>query len=1672
MSSTCQTGIKNAVSKYVADKPYLKFNGTDFIQISSSPSEKVNPNNYFGVATSVASTLNKAINSNISIGRVFYPQNASNVVGVSISPTEKQLSLLNANDQKEYTEALNALNEEIPLEDRLDIENNTTFGVDEQGDSSIQYQDRSVPSSKASVHTTIKVKEVIKKMGVEIQDLADYAKRANLDVTSINGIADIVEGIIAIAAGKENYTLTEEMVHIATSILEQNNPKVVTELLSKIDRFKIYKDTYNTYKNVYTLSNGKPDIRAIKKEAVDKLIAEVIINNNEGSTQYPELLEERNRTLIEQWWEAILDAIRSMYRSSNINIFEDVANTILEGDVGNVSDIINSEDGIFYQIKNEDVDNFYNTIVDRDKRLELIPEIGGKKRHYLFDGKEVAKSITEKIKENQNMPERSDVQKIVDDQKKDWGSEGHAYLETFITESLLDENGYAKTTPTDIKISSRLLPEIKEQIEAFAKELINSYKPGTRFIIEKKVVNEKAKGLLASTVDFIAIEPDDKTGIKVDVLDWKFTNINKDFDDDIPWYKQKEWKSQMGEYTNILYNYGLKSTQLRKTRMIPFLANYSYATPKDSKTKLILNSLEIGKLDSSVETNLYLLPVPLDTELTTNTQVDALLKSLRTHYEKLYRIPTSPENKSGKDLQLNELSKAIRQLHLRMDFTPLSAVGKTFLNNAAKVLKEFENIDYSTLSKEDIQKKLGDLLEYQNSALKFATLDEVFLSNFPTKDLLPEDRKTLKELEHISSATERMVPKIVAIQKAFVIQEALKENLVTEETKENILSPEVEIGGFARTFLEGSKLGSKIIKLASNLIMRTRNVTNIKISNLIDEFGPKLLALEKEAISKGKSAFDMIGEVKGGKLKLIRKIDSEFWKEISIAKQEENKKFFLNNMDVEKYNKLAEEFIAKETKTINETIFSTEEDENIEQKNYRLKKLKDSLDINSKTFNGYKGYQFGRLFKESLKEEEHYSTEYKNMAKSKAALDMWNFFTALNQKAYDMGYLGKEGISFFPLMEATLLEKIANTNDILSEGQDFFRDLYTMRVNDTLNYSKIDPETNQIRKEIPKYFVRTDKEIHQLSRDLNKIGTLWIKALMDYENSKNIEHTLLTMESVERAKGHLLTDENGTIIFERGIPKVDERSNKNADILETIIDDAVYGLTENASSMGNLTITSLAEKFNKDEDSKEKAKLSIKKALNNSNILVRALAVGLKPLIAIANYFGVNFHAFINSGNMYTFSEYQKNNLKMTTGINLSTIERALLDTIVPLNDELTLEKRRELAKEQGYIKYLSTWNFNDIMMSTNSIPERILGLANALSFIDNSMVVNGKIVNIRQYVRRQDALKKKGLPQEERKALENSYEQRVKELKESSSLTKIAKIENDKLVIPNVSDEELGRYRTKIVEYGRLLSGQMNRDNKSDFTRDSILKSFMMFKTWIPKQISARTLDIQKNLELDEWEYGRARVFIKVWAHLGLKNILNMRDIIYGTDKGLKIMDEILQQKREEYYLKTGQQLDITEEEFYELIRKELSNQMKELGLLVGLMGLFIAAKAAEPPEDASDLERNRYNWFLKGTNKISDELRFYYNPLSFESITRGSIMPAIGLLTKAETLIEHVSKEGYGNISEDDKLMDAAHPTKYFFNIIPGAAQFQNEILPYLDPELAKELGIRVSSQSRVGM
>ena len=261
------------------------------------------------------------------------------------------------------------------------------------------------PATKASSGILNKVKEVIKKMGVDVQPLTDYARQnPAIDESSVNAVADLTAGVIAIAEGKEDVALTEEMVHIATAIIEQKNPQLVTEMISKIGRFKIYKDTLEAYKDLpaYQLENGKPNIRKIKKEALDKMITSIIL----GDTS----LEEADQSIFRRMWDMITDWFRGQYKKANIDIFSTTAETVIGGEFeGSIVDLDSKE--IYYQVtdkqkefqrKVEDTRASLRKIETNEKADPLLLDEEKATSYYelLVDGKyeRITKRVTDRVK--------------------------------------------------------------------------------------------------------------------------------------------------------------------------------------------------------------------------------------------------------------------------------------------------------------------------------------------------------------------------------------------------------------------------------------------------------------------------------------------------------------------------------------------------------------------------------------------------------------------------------------------------------------------------------------------------------------------------------------------------------------------------------------------------------------------------------------------------------------------------------------------------------------------------------------------------------------------------------------------------------------------------------------------------------------------------------------------------------------------------------------------------------------------------------------------------------------------------------------------------------------------------------------------------------------------------
>lgn len=1197
---------------------------------------------------------------------------------------------------------------------------------------------------------------------------------------------------------------------------------------------------------------------------------------------------------------------------------------------------------------------------------------------------------------------------------------------------------------------------------------------GTKFRTEQMLYNEKAKDVgkdkfgRASTLDLLVALPNGD----IKIYDWKaMGSFQKDKFDQVQSKKQQH-ALQLGDYKNSLKEaYGAKGNIEAFT--IPIAAEYKTdVNPVTLEKTPYLTSIQFGKINIKDEERTYLLPVVPEDQSTGNPEIDKLVRALKAKYTRIYKKPAGEGYLDDKIETLNQLSAAIRHLQITQNFAPLALEAKNFEENVEKLSQKYKDTDFATLDKEQLNGSLNELLDAENNANYYSDLDEIFISQYGTSALTEKQEKILINLRQASSKAKESKKEILSILNKIAL------TIAEQGGVSNFLSAEKEVKGIINSIIERSSIPNRSMKLFTKILTEARSNDKIVINRDINSFGEIYQQAQKLAKTRNKDLFSLIANTKDHTL--IPKTDPEFWKNISQAKKDQDKAFFLKNIDLEEYKRVALLQIEKENKKIDERTYSTDDVENNRLKIVAKRRVKQSLDLVNKDFDGWYDPKFRYVFNQAIKEEDHYSEEFKELLKpeNKPLLDMWNLIFDLNTQAKDVGYLKREQSKLFiPFVLATTLQRLSNSNNKLKTFWESTKDQFTVLSDEQQSYGKVDEETGEQNKNIPTYFTFPNKDVKDYSQDLLRVVPLYIEALQTFRTSKELEDTFLMLHKVEENKGHLEVDKRGRVLFEGNMPRVFEGNKKNADLFQKAIENAIYGINEDTDTALDL----LVDKFSKnaDEETKEKRKLSVKKAIQQSNILTQQLAVGLKASIAIPNYVGAHLQSSVNAGRYYKYGEYATNHNRIIASAFTSkegNIKKALIDLLVPLNDDVVEHKRRQLAKNQSTLKWLSTWSFNDMMMSTNRWGDIAHELTNALTWMDNTIVVDGTLQNIRQYLRSTPEFLNKYKTAETGgisvKEVDKLLETRVKELKEKA-ITKIAKFnESGYITIPGIDPikSNFGEYRNKIVEYGRYITGQMSHDNKMAYRSNIIAKSFMMFKNWIPKQLALRVIDIHKNDLIGEWEYGRTRLFFKTWAHLGLWNIRKMRHILSADVEGIQIMRDVLEKKKEDYFKKTGQELEITEEEFFDMMRQELRSSAKEWKALASLMAMVFAAKAAAPPDDEEDKSiKNQYRTFAKWINKSGDEIFFYWNPLSAESITRGTILPSLGILTKVEKFITQTVRQWSGVVSGDEKKQQKAHPFKYLLDLIPIASQFENELLPLIDPEAAQDLGIKLTSQSR---
>lgn len=1545
------------------------------------------------------------------------------------------------------------------------------------------YKQEGLESSEATPQTLAKFKEFAERLGLKGKYLNNMV--INGEKINAQGVADIAKGLYYVLNGKQSVAEPEEIMHFAVEALEESDPKLFNQMLSKIGNYNIYRKTFQDYSEdiAYLNEDGTSNIRKIKKEAIAKLLVETVIKQNEGFTEKPELLSQ---TL--SWWDQIKQWFQGLIKKAQFNPFEVAASKLdtLTPTKG---------EGVYYQKgtdKQEEIGNKLISVADTitkvykentDKLLSAEEEANN---WYEIDGKEVPNRVTDRVhrwyenipffRNKKFTPEEKELNNI----KKEFGISGHNGFES-IANRYYDKQGNRLATvlpkPQVSPVEDDSNFKVYEKLENYFLELVKQHPDAKVFsevmIYDPKYNTKKGKGE-AGTIDLLIIDPDGKANI----YDWKFMGDNPN-QTDVASYKQGAYDVQLSRYKDILKeNYGI--TKFGKTRAIPIMM-----TLKQKKDEITFAGIGIGSADPKQIETVKLLPVPTLAERTDSLEVNRILDKLSALYQKVQGEKVKPEERANKRERLAVLKDAIRKIQTQENLTPLLDSMRlhihTFKDTFDTYNNKYKNQDlskYSTKEKSDFAEDLNELRDLVN-----------FYSNLSVelKDIFWDDDNLFAEIVALENQIRSYEHKFFSIESKESIYNKFGEQLGKANNVMDLLRPEKILKGLGKLFTSLEDLPNK----ALNLLVNLYNEAKQKAVDSTTEYNEKLYeTIKKINTNHQGNAFTKL--IKSDKHELIDEFDSKFFQELKKAKEEKRaKQFVKGNVDLAGYKKEAAIYIKEQEDKIDAepAVFADTKAEE-KRKEDRKEFIRNKYDANSEEIGD------NHIIKKYIDSKWH-SKEFKelNLKGNEDLLEFYHKILEINHIAYDAGYIEYQQIrTFLPFMASSLKDRFTLSKDsILGLPFNFFDSLSRT---DQAAFGYINPVSGTKNYTLPKYFTsditrKTDKEgnvtydISLVSKQLGQSMLLYTQAIFKYKAMSEIESQIKLIQNIEGLKKHIETNNFNDPIFDKETGEVNvlPGNKDNEQLFDKFTQYLIYGnkypLSTDADTGVNKVLNIVKRKMNTTLGThlnENTTPSSLIKTIDAINRGFQIKTLGGNIFSGLVNWFGGNMQALSQAGEYYPVKDFIKAEGKLKRlldegywGDKEKDVFMQLLAEFKPLSEGSTYDLFKK-ANTSGTGKF----SFSDTMMTFMRRPEILMQAATFEAVMYNTMVEDGKLVNITDFVKNKYGDRYQSA--EKLKVSKEQMDAEITKLKEERSLIKVAKVDDGKLVIEGLENfkDEVRKYSILTQRIYRKLTGNVADTAVNMAKLDIYTSSMMVFKNWIPKLAYTRFQSLQKvndPIREDNYEIGRVRLLAATLFDKQIGSIRAIISILKGTEAGLVALDKLYEKYAANYEKSTGQKFTMNENDFKDMIVKNLQNQIRELQILTGIMGSMFALGFMAPPDD-DKTSKAGIALLTRTLDKFKSELSFFYNPMEVEQMLSGGMFPALGLFSDIDKVLTQAQREFTGYDFRDpykdaETVREEAHPIKFTLKLVPGASAWLTW-LTVISPELSKELDIKTPNKN----
>lgn len=1322
-------------------------------------------------------------------------------------------------------------------------------------------------------------------------------------------------------------------------------------------------------------------------------------------------------------------------------------------------------------------------------------EKGEETNWYEINGKKVLNRVTDLAKKFYEIVFRdkkiteTEFSKTLNEEKRKFGVMGHKMFEE-AKASLTDDQGYLLSTEKDDGAFTASLSENQREVYKVIKDYLRDKmndvaqkNPGVRFFSEKIVYSPNTRpGGEAGTIDFLYITKEGKVGI----LDWKFININEQHSQDVPWYKRKAWKIQLDEYRKILEkSYGVNSNNIIEASAIPILMKVE--TPNsivDGKRIINIGNIQIGNVNTKLETRGYLIPVSLDYISTGYKNIDKLIERLNGLYDKISnREVKTDEEATQKIEQLTELFRGIRDLQMKLSFKSILTFAETnkkdiesFITNLKELIGN-ENESLDEAKKSEISKAIDEAKEELKTFEDIDLYIDELLNE--KEELSDEDKEIVEMVKTVTYDVRKNEKKLEEVEKEF-----LQKIIAEPHGIDRLFNVERVVTGLRRWFGDTSGIPIKTLSIIYKLRNKAKNNTDFEVT----EENKKLESIKEEyvkwATSKGLSIKNMFDGIikKKDKNELIDEFNPDFYKRLREAIENKDREWIYKNVDIDALKEYLDKKLEAELQRIENRNYSGTEEEIAQYKDSLIEKAYKMYDLEN--MNSYAEFIYDNVkkFPDRNKWE---SNEYKFLKQNPAAFKFYKYIVDRNNYYEEIGYISaKEARVFLPYVRKSLTEKLIFGGDV-KLGEQFLNSIAIDET--TFGYGSIDPITKEPINTLPKYFVSAIENQSDISTDLFKTIALYNEMAIRYKYLSDIEGQVLHLLRTEKTKKVMQTTLFGNVKRDPYTGEVREISDDaNFKLVQAHVNAIMYDrkVTEDKDiKLG--TIGKAFSKINKmfgydifPTDLEGKS-ISLNRTIDANNRFFQQKILGLNVLSSISNLLGGSFQSIIAAGKYFSKTQFIAAEFRLTAS-KLNREDGKYIMGMIKYFMPLTESENRRLIKELSLSK-LSQENIQDFLMSLMRNSDNFVQTSIFLAMLDNLIVKDGTIQNAREYLRKTDRDYNRrydeNVSEEERKQIEKQFEEKLKNLIEQNHIKKFVRIEGDSIKIDGVdrNSDSIKNIRNIVQNLSKDALGNATEDQTRLINLSIYGKSFMIFKNWIPRLVDVRFGELHYNNAFDAYEWGRFRTFIRFLAQDVKESgliLLKSLALMDGTasNKSIDAITKLYYKKMEEYEAATGEKLNMTREEFIDMVRQNIRSQMRDFLFYIGLMSAWLLASTSGGSGDDKDKRaKNRHKFLVRALDKISDEVGFFYNPLSFQNIVNGSPFPALGNISDGLRLMEHTLYQTMGVVLGDEKLQKKAHPLKYLGKTFP----LSNQVISYLPlafPDLSKDLGIQISTQSRI--